>query len=194
MSLKYIFNRSEHSTCCKSHPGEIHYVFSELTDKSDFHNYLEHHNNSTKENSRDNNSYNSDSSDNSDNSDSSDNSNSESTTSNENSSENNESDHSSLEVTSNILVIGRLIDDNPECNLDPTTIQLQVPTKFFEYDGSLTTSISSHIRCETFGTFLPVRWIIDDVLLYLNIDTIIPIAKSERPLQELNGRIILFNC
>jgi len=39
-----------------------------------------------------------------------------------------------------------------------------------------------------------VRWIIDDVLLYLNIDTIIPIAKSERPLQELNGRIILFNC
>ena len=53
--------------------------------------------------------------------------------------------------------------------------------KYFEYDGTLTTD-----------TFSPVRWIIDDNVLKLNIKDIIRVAKVSRQIQNNDGRIILF--
>jgi carbonic anhydrase len=53
--------------------------------------------------------------------------------------------------------------------------------KYFEYDGTLTTD-----------SYSPVRWIIDDDVLKLNIKDIIRVAKTSRQLQNNDGRIILF--
>ena len=84
----------------------------------------------------------------------------------------------------NIFVIGRAISSNCKC-VDLAEIQPEVPSCYYMYDGSLTT-----------GNFAPVRWIVGDEPIHLNLDEIKKYAKDARPLQELDGRIVLFteNC
>lgn len=85
-------------------------------------------------------------------------------------------------LNENILVIGRVIQES--CHDKPkklTKVQVSVPKTFYQYDGSLTT-----------GTFAPVRWIVGKKSISANIAKIIPIAKTARPLQNLDNRIILF--
>ena len=53
---------------------------------------------------------------------------------------------------------------------------------YYEYDGTLTT-----------GELKPVRWIIGKYPIYLNIKQIECIAKPARPIQDLDGRIILLS-
>jgi hypothetical protein len=90
---------------------------------------------------------------------------------------------------SNILVIGKLIENYEyyinalhDSFIDLTKIQCTVPKKYFEYDGTLTT-----------GTLDPVRWVIDDDVLQMDVKKLGRFAKTARELQLLDGRIVLFN-
>lgn len=84
------------------------------------------------------------------------------------------------DVSSNILVIGRTIKDTPR-HISLDIIQTKIPSHYFEYDGTLTT-----------GNFLPVRWIIGKNSIEINIKDISDVAKTSRPIQTLDGRIILY--
>jgi len=86
-----------------------------------------------------------------------------------------------IDPSSNILVVGRtILDTNRHAIL--STIQPKIPHHYFEYDGTLTT-----------GDFSPVRWIIGEKPVYINLDDISEVAKNVRPIQKLDGRIILFH-
>jgi len=80
----------------------------------------------------------------------------------------------------NILVIGRTICESEKIK-DLTKIQVKIPDKYYEYDGSLTT-----------GNYSPVRWIVGENHIHFNITEISKIAKTSRPLQNLDGRILLY--
>jgi len=81
---------------------------------------------------------------------------------------------------SNILVIGRVITNSEEKEC-LEKIKVKEPEKYFMYDGSLTT-----------GNYAPVRWIVGQKPVDMNIEEIEKIAKKERPIQKLDGRIILY--
>lgn len=81
----------------------------------------------------------------------------------------------------NYLVIGRVIN-NTNIYKDLSKIQVKIPTCYYEYDGTLTT-----------GTYSPVRWIIGNDPVHFNFTSLIPIAKTSRPIQKIDGRIILFS-
>jgi len=83
----------------------------------------------------------------------------------------------------NVLAIGRLIKGlcQPDITTDLSKVQVQLPNSYYEYDGSLTT-----------GSFAPVRWIVGDQPIQLNINEIVPFSKDARPLQPIDGRIILY--
>lgn len=83
-------------------------------------------------------------------------------------------------ISSNILVIGRTINDTPK-HVALTKIQPKVPHHYFEYDGTLTT-----------GDLSPVRWIVGENPLHINLDDISVVAKTSRPIQNQDGRIILY--
>ena len=87
-------------------------------------------------------------------------------------------------TNSDILVLGRVISDDNECRkLD--RLQVTLPCKYFEYDGTLTT-----------GLYSPVRWLIGLHPINLSIDEITPFAKTSRSLQSFDGRLKLLcnNC
>ena len=82
----------------------------------------------------------------------------------------------------NILVIGILIKDTvKQKNLN--NIQVTIPAEYFEYDGSLTGSGDEAT---------PVRWIVGNRYIKLPLSEINEIAKSSRPIQPLDNRIILY--
>jgi carbonic anhydrase len=81
----------------------------------------------------------------------------------------------------NILVIGRIIINN-ENHKDFTNLQVKAPHYYYQYDGTLTT-----------GSYSPVRWIIGETPVHYNVKQIETIAKPARPLQPLDGRIILYS-
>lgn len=81
---------------------------------------------------------------------------------------------------SNVLVIGKAIS-NISRHVDLSKLQIRIPEKYFEYDGSLTTA-----------SFSPAKWIFDYRIKHLNIQDIIQVAQTAIPLQPLDGRIILF--
>ena len=80
----------------------------------------------------------------------------------------------------NILVIGRIIVNN-EHHKDFTNLQVKAPHYYYQYDGTLTT-----------GSYSPVRWIIGETPVHYNVKQIETVAKPARPLQPLDGRIILY--
>ena len=89
------------------------------------------------------------------------------------------------DMDDNILVIGRVIKDTKKC-ADLSKLQVNIPSSYFEYDGSLT---------GTGDETVPVRWIVGNRYIKLPLDKIYPIAKTARPLQPLDDRILLFdNC
>jgi carbonic anhydrase len=82
-------------------------------------------------------------------------------------------------TNSDILVIGRVISDDNECRrLDH--LQVKLPCKYFEYDGTLTT-----------GLYSPVRWLVGLHPINLSINDIKPFAKTARSLQSFDGRLKL---
>lgn len=81
----------------------------------------------------------------------------------------------------NLLVIGRTIKCTKQ-KQKLKDIQVKIPHTYYEYDGTLTT-----------GDLKPVRWIIGKYPIYLNIKQIECIAKPARPVQDLDGRIILLS-
>ena len=83
------------------------------------------------------------------------------------------------DISGNILVIGRIIKPSDR-KTDVYNVQVDIPNKFFEYDGTLTT-----------GNYSPVRWIVGCNSIHMNICEIEPYHKPARPLQPLDGRIIL---
>jgi carbonic anhydrase len=87
-------------------------------------------------------------------------------------------------TNSDILVIGRVISNKKE-RTDLNKLNVKVPYKYFEYDGTLTT-----------GLYSPVRWIIGSHSIELSIKDITPFAKSARSLQSFDGRLKLLchNC
>jgi len=85
------------------------------------------------------------------------------------------------QIDENILVIGRVIKNTNELK-DLETIQVDAPCDFFEYDGTLTT-----------GTYSPVRWIVGEHQIKFNIHELCKVAKDARPLQDFDGRIVLFS-
>jgi hypothetical protein len=58
-------------------------------------------------------------------------------------------------------------------------MRVRTPNQYYEYDGT--------------ENNIPMRWIVDNDIIEMNVDKIIPYAKTARPLQDRNGRIILFN-
>ena len=87
-------------------------------------------------------------------------------------------------TNSDILVIGRLISNTKKCN-ELDKLNVKIPCKYFEYDGTLTT-----------GLYSPVRWIIGLHSIELSIKDITPVAKTARSLQSFDGRLKLlcYNC
>ena len=85
------------------------------------------------------------------------------------------------ELNDNILVIGRVIKHTCE-HTNLSKIDVRVPSSHYEYDGTLTT-----------GDFSPVRWLVGDYSIKLNVKDIKCVAKTARPLQKLDGRIILLS-
>ena len=83
-----------------------------------------------------------------------------------------------------ILVIGRVIK-NGHKHLKLDKLQVDVPSKYFEYDGSLTGSGDGST---------PVRWIVGDKHICLPLDKIKEVAKGSRPVQNLDNRLILSSC
>lgn len=86
-----------------------------------------------------------------------------------------------IDPSSNILVIGRTILHSDR-ELELSTIQPKIPHHYFEYDGTLTT-----------GNFSPVRWIVGENPIHINLKTISEVAKPVRPIQNFDGRIVLFH-
>jgi carbonic anhydrase len=82
----------------------------------------------------------------------------------------------------NLLVIARTIKNDKSKKYNIKNMQLKIPRTYYEYDGTLTT-----------GDYKPVRWIIGNNPIKLNIKQIKHISKTARPIQELDGRIILSN-
>ncbi|AYV77104.1 MAG: carbonic anhydrase family protein [Barrevirus sp.] len=81
-------------------------------------------------------------------------------------------------TTDNIFVIGRTIK-NTQSVEQLENIQVHVPKDYFEYDGALTTGND------------PVRWVVGDDPIRLNLDEIKKVTKTAKPIQPLDGRIIL---
>ena len=80
----------------------------------------------------------------------------------------------------NILVIGRLVCDSNICK-SLEKLQVKIPKCYYEYDGTL-----------TIGNYAAVRWIVGENPIYYSFEQIKPFAKSARPSQPEDGRIILF--
>jgi carbonic anhydrase len=80
-----------------------------------------------------------------------------------------------------VLVIARVINPNDDC-VDLSNIQVEVPSCYYEYDGTLTS-----------GNNGPVRWLVGDDPICFNICQLEKVAKPARPIQPLDGRIILFS-
>lgn len=86
-----------------------------------------------------------------------------------------------LDIDTDIIVIGRVILDVPEYkNLD--ILQVKVPHFYYEYDGTLTT-----------GNYTPIRWIVGETPIHFDLRQLEQIAKAARPIQELDGRIVLYS-
>ena len=85
-----------------------------------------------------------------------------------------------LEHTDNTLVLGFFVQDSDEIKC-LEAIQPKIPLSYYEYDGTLTT-----------GLYSPVRWVVAVNPLYFHLKDIFPIAKPARPIQHMDGRIILF--
>lgn len=81
----------------------------------------------------------------------------------------------------NILVIGRTICTTNK-DTDLSTIQVDLPSRYYMYDGSLTT-----------GNYSPVRWIVGDEPIRLSFEEIEKFSKNARTIQSLDGRIILYS-
>jgi len=79
----------------------------------------------------------------------------------------------------NVLVIGRTIINESDY-YDLSKLQVDFPQMYYEYDGTLTTP-----------TYSPVRWIVGDEPIRLNIINLISVSKPARQTQESDGRIIL---
>jgi len=84
-------------------------------------------------------------------------------------------------IDNNILVIGRTILDS-EHHTILEKIQPKIPKHYFEYDGTLTT-----------GFYSPVRWIVGGHPIEYNIEDISKYTKLSRPIQKLDGRLVLYN-
>ena len=87
----------------------------------------------------------------------------------------------------NILIIARVIIDDRNVYPVLEKLQVRVPMIYFEYDGSLTGEGDNK---ET----VPVRWIVGKCPIKMSVDEIKQVAKTSRPLQPLDDRIILFSC
>jgi carbonic anhydrase len=98
-----------------------------------------------------------------------------------------ESDHNQSQYydqDKNIVVIGRTIQNNcisTRSKKQLKNMPIKKPHTYYQYDGTLTT-----------GSFAPVRWIIGSNPIFMDIDQIRHVAKPARPIQELDGRIVLF--
>jgi carbonic anhydrase len=80
-----------------------------------------------------------------------------------------------------IVVIGRMIK-HTDIKQELENIHIKIPSNYFEYDGTLTT-----------GTYSPVRWIIGKHSIRLNMEDVAKQSKSARPIQDNDGRIVLYS-
>ena len=82
-----------------------------------------------------------------------------------------------------ILVIGRVINNSCKHN-KLSKIAIDIPDKYFEYDGSLT---------GTGDETTPVRWIVGVTPIKISLEEIKKVAKTARTTQPLDDRIILYS-
>lgn len=94
-----------------------------------------------------------------------------------------------IQPDENLLVIGRVIKDCPEKEIDLEKYPVKIPSQVLGYDGSLTTEGST---MKDFTT--PVRWAMGKHPISLSISQIEPFAKDSREIQPLNGRLITKSC
>jgi hypothetical protein len=81
-------------------------------------------------------------------------------------------------IDNDIVVISRVILDVPEYkNLD--ILQVKVPHFYYEYDDT--------------GNYAPVRWIVGETPIHFDIRQLECIAKPAKPLQDVDGRIVLYS-
>lgn len=83
----------------------------------------------------------------------------------------------------NLLVIGRVIKNDPKVVVDLEKIQVRSPHCYFVYDGGLTAG----------DVCTPVKWIVGENPLKLSVDSLVDFSKGFRPLQKLQGRLITKN-
>ena len=81
----------------------------------------------------------------------------------------------------NILVIARTIL-NGGGHRDIKNIPVKVPHYYYQYDGNLNSD-----------KYSPVSWIVGETPIHFDTNQLTTYSKPSRPLQDINGRIILFS-
>lgn len=81
----------------------------------------------------------------------------------------------------NILVIARTIL-NAGGYRDIKNIPVKVPHYYYQYDGNLNSD-----------KYSPVSWIVGETPIHFELNQLLTFSKPSRPLQQIDGRIILFS-
>ena len=78
-----------------------------------------------------------------------------------------------------ILVLAVFIQEYEDMTFDLPNVQVLVPTRYFEYDGTVVQK-------------KPIRWIIGRLPIHSSISQLVPISKASHDLQSTDHRIILY--
>lgn len=82
-------------------------------------------------------------------------------------------------AASESLIVSRLVKTREAETESISSLQVRVPSKFFQYDGSLSSSI------------VPIRWLVGTKPIHLDVSTIEPLARGNYPVNPMDNRILL---
>lgn len=92
----------------------------------------------------------------------------------------------------NIVILARVINNNPKDTTCFEQIQVKLPMVYFEYDGIIVHT-DEDTDTEITKT-VPIRWIVGKCPIMLLVSEVENVAKSSHPIQPLDNRIVLYSC
>lgn len=104
----------------------------------------------------------------------------------------------------NIVILARVINNNPKDMTCFERIQVKLPLVYFEYDGIVVKTSETDENTDTeeedtetvaeITKTVPIRWIVGKCPLTLLIREVENVAKPSRSTQPLDNRIVLYSC
>lgn len=82
-------------------------------------------------------------------------------------------------ASSEALIISRLVKSREAETESISSLQVRIPSKFFQYDGSLSSSI------------VPIRWLVGTKPIHLDVSAIEPLSRESFPINPMDNRILL---